>query len=101
MIDIAGLMWHPETPPMEYTIASTDRPKANDMPTESMPTKLRESLPASTALPQPMNTSTNVPMSSATYFFATIASLILRTYALMFNRVWFIIYFADDLNEFR
>jgi hypothetical protein len=49
---------------MAYTIASTDKPKANDTPRKPI------YLPAITALPHPNRTNANVPINSAIYFLA-------------------------------
>jgi hypothetical protein len=53
---------------MVYTIASRDRPKANETPRKPILS------PAKTALPQLAKTSTNVPSNSAIYLFNRFAS---------------------------
>jgi hypothetical protein len=55
----AGLMWQPETGPMAYAMARSDRPKANATPSGPI------TFPAMTAEPTPPNTRTNVPTASA------------------------------------
>src|SRR6476469_4846300 len=55
----AGLMWQPETGPMAYAIASSERPNASAIP------RLPILSPAMTAAPTPPKTSTNVPRHSA------------------------------------
>src|SRR5271155_783921 len=59
----AGLIWHPDTGPIAYTIARSENPKANATPAKPILP------PARTAAPQPPKTSTNVPISSARYRF--------------------------------
>ena len=61
---MAGLMWHPDTRPMQYAMATTDRPKASAVPTTPAGVKH----PTTTATPHPTMVRTMVPMSSATYF---------------------------------
>jgi hypothetical protein len=68
---IAGLMWQPEMGPIEYTSASTVRPKAKDIPINPI------CCPAMTALPQPITTRAAVPRSSARYFLQSFNAFIL------------------------
>ena len=63
--DTAGLIWHPDTPPITYAIATIDRPNARATAKCPPPT----AAPRNTALPHPINVNTNVPMNSAMLFF--------------------------------
>src|SRR5574344_1667746 len=63
---MAGLIWHPEIPPMVYAIVTTETPKA----TATVKTcAVVPHPPLKIAEPQPMKTSTIVPIISAKYFF--------------------------------
>ena len=64
--DTAGLMWHPETLPTEYAIATMTRPKARAV--RMYPPKFAVLHDVTTAVPQPKKTSTKVPIISAMYF---------------------------------
>ncbi len=67
---MAGLIWHPDIPPMAYAIATTDRPKAKATPSVPTPSPHEPATsPVNMALPHPMITSTMVPINSAKYFF--------------------------------
>ena len=67
---IAGLIWHPEIPPIVYAIATTDKPKAKAVPITVSGSALLQ--PKLTAVPHPIRTSTIVPNISAKYFFIVI-----------------------------
>ncbi len=74
--DTAGLMWHPETFPIEYAMATIDKPNANainnvESAKGTSAPLLATSVFAATALPQPKITNTAVPINSAMYFFIT------------------------------
>jgi len=69
----AGLKCPPETCPKAYAPASTDRPKANETPTNPIPSCTLSSVrnfAARIAAPHPPNSSTNVPRNSAPSFAA-------------------------------
>ena len=68
---IAGLMWQPDTRPMQYAIAITERPKARAVPT----TPAGVSQPTTTVTPQPTRVRTMVPIRSATYFATDVVSM--------------------------
>jgi hypothetical protein len=53
--------------PIAYAIVNTVRPKANETPSNPMPTSGNAA--AITALPQPPSTNQKVPINSAAYLF--------------------------------
>ena len=70
---MAGLIWHPEMPPIVYAMATTASPNASATPKVPVPAPtVPATLPEKTALPQPMSTRTIVPVISAKYFFITL-----------------------------
>ena len=70
---MAGFIWHPDMFPIQYAIATTDKPKANATPIVPVPAPTMSAVPpANTALPHPSNTRTIVPNSSAMYFLINI-----------------------------